>query len=218
MKQDKEKLALLLLTGFAPPALLLTWRVDACAIGFWGSRPKITISRPMLAPKASPACSITRVAVGAKFGVMLVVLEGEQFEVATFRAEPVMRTAGVRRRFGSALCEEDVKRRDFTIGGMYLDPDTGRIIDLVGGMRDLRARRHTRDRRPELRFAEDHLRMLRAVRFAARLNFTIDPATWCGNPAQRSENCPDTRGANRRRSHDDHDSRWSRAGIGSAGR
>src|SRR5205085_9415125 len=79
-------------------------------------------------------------------------------------------------RFGSL--EEDVKRRDFTIGGMYLDPQTGRVIDLVGGMRDLRRGVIRSIGDPELRFAEDHLRMLRAIRFAARLNFSIDQATW----------------------------------------
>jgi poly(A) polymerase len=117
-------------------------------------------------------------AVGAKFGVMLVVLDGEQFEVATFRAESDYkdgrRPSSV--RFGSL--QEDVKRRDFTIGGMYLDPQTGRVIDLVGGMRDLRGGVIRAIGDPELRFAEDHLRVLRAIRFAARLNFSIDQATW----------------------------------------
>jgi poly(A) polymerase len=119
-------------------------------------------------------------AVGAKFGVMLVVLDGDQFEVATFRAEAAYhdgrRPSAV--RFGTL--EEDVKRRDFTIGGMYLDPATGQIIDLVGGMRDLRAGVIRAIGDADARFAEDHLRMLRAVRFAARLNFSIDPATWSG--------------------------------------
>jgi poly(A) polymerase len=119
-------------------------------------------------------------AVGAKFGVMLVLLDGAQFEVATFRAESGYadgrRPSAV--RFGTL--EEDVKRRDFTIGGMYLDAATGRIIDLVDGMRDLRAGVIRAIGDADQRFAEDHLRMLRAIRFAARLNFTIDPATWCG--------------------------------------
>ncbi|MGH7932579.1 MAG: CCA tRNA nucleotidyltransferase, partial [Candidatus Binataceae bacterium] len=74
--------------------------------------------------------------------------------------------------------EEDVARRDFTIGGMYFDPETNRIIDLVGGLRDLRAGVIRAIGNVDERFAEDHLRMLRAVRFAARLNFSIDPATW----------------------------------------
>ena len=120
------------------------------------------------------------VAIGAKFGVMLVLLDGEQFEVATFRADSSYldgrHPSAV--RFGTL--EEDAKRRDFTIGGMYLDPETGNIIDLVGGVRDLRAGVIRAIGDPELRFGEDHLRMLRAIRFAARLNFTVDPATWSG--------------------------------------
>ncbi len=126
-------------------------------------------------------------AVGAKFGVMLVVVGGEQFEVATFRAEAGYadgrRPSAV--RFGSL--EEDAKRRDFTIGGMYLDPQTGRIIDLVGGIRDLRAGVIRAIGDADLRFAEDHLRMLRAIRFAARLNFSIDRTTWVGIQASAAK-------------------------------
>ncbi|HVC44104.1 MAG TPA: CCA tRNA nucleotidyltransferase [Candidatus Binataceae bacterium] len=118
------------------------------------------------------------VAVGARFGVIMVVLGDHHFEVATFRAD-----AGYRDgrhpdavRFGTI--EDDVQRRDFTIGGMYFDPSSGRVIDLVGGLRDLRAGVIRAIGDVGLRFAEDHLRMLRAVRFAARLDFAIEPATW----------------------------------------
>ena len=76
-------------------------------------------------------------------------------------------------RFGTI--EEDARRRDFTIGGMFLDPLNGRVIDLVGGMSDLRAGLIRAIGNPYERFDEDRLRMLRAVRFAARLNFAIDP-------------------------------------------
>src|SRR3984893_12092584 len=79
------------------------------------------------------------VAVGAKFGVIMVIIDGDPFEVATFRADaPYVdgrRPSSV--RFGTI--EEDARRRDFTIGGMYFDPSSGRIMGLVGGMRDLRA-------------------------------------------------------------------------------
>ena len=115
------------------------------------------------------------VAVGARFGVIMVVLGDHHFEVATFRAD-----AGYRDgrhpdavRFGTI--EDDVQRRDFTIGGMYFDPSSGRVIDLVGGLRDLRAGVIRAIGDVGLRFAEDHLRMLRAVRFAARLDFAIEP-------------------------------------------
>ncbi|HUA33356.1 MAG TPA: HDIG domain-containing protein [Candidatus Binataceae bacterium] len=118
------------------------------------------------------------VAVGAKFGVIAVLLDDEQYEVATFRADAEYidgrRPSSV--RFGTI--EEDAIRRDFTIGGMYYDPMEDRLIDLVGGMRDLRAGIVRAIGNPYDRFEEDHLRILRAARFAARLDFVIDPATW----------------------------------------
>ena len=118
------------------------------------------------------------VAVGAKFGVILVVSGSDEFEVATFRADAHYvdgrRPSSV--RFGTI--EEDAARRDFTINGMFFDPEKERVIDLVGGMRDLRAGIIRAIGDPRERFSEDRLRMLRAVRLAARLNFTIEPATW----------------------------------------
>jgi len=118
------------------------------------------------------------IAVGARFGVIIVMVDGDHFEVATFRADAEYhdgrRPSSV--RFGTI--EDDVRRRDFTIGGMYFDPVTGRVIDLVGGMRDLRAGLIRAIGDVYERFEEDHLRMLRALRFAARLGFAIDPATW----------------------------------------
>jgi len=118
------------------------------------------------------------VAVGAKFGVIAVIVGDDQFEVATFRADAAYldgrRPSAV--RFGAI--EEDAIRRDFTIGGMFYDPIADQLIDLVGGKRDLRAGTIRAIGNPDERFEEDHLRILRAIRFAARLNFTIDPATW----------------------------------------
>ena len=118
------------------------------------------------------------VAVGARFGVIVVIIDGDSFEVATFRADaPYLdgrRPSAV--RFGTI--EEDAMRRDFTIGGMYFDLETGRVIDLVGGARDLRAGIIRAIGNVYERFEEDRLRILRAVRFAARLGFAIDPATW----------------------------------------
>ncbi|HUY27261.1 MAG TPA: CCA tRNA nucleotidyltransferase [Candidatus Binataceae bacterium] len=118
------------------------------------------------------------VAVGARFGSVAVILEGAQFEVTTFRADAEYfdgrRPSAV--RFGTI--EEDAKRRDFTIGGMFLDPENDRLIDLVGGMRDLRAGIVRAIGNPAERFAEDRLRILRAARFAARFDFAIDAATW----------------------------------------
>jgi len=118
------------------------------------------------------------VAIGAAFGVIMVVIDGDPFEVTTFRADaPYLdgrRPSSV--RFGTI--EEDAQRRDFTIGGMFYDPIEDRLIDLVGGMRDLRAGIIRAIGNPYDRFTEDHLRILRAARFAARLDFAIDAATW----------------------------------------
>ena len=118
------------------------------------------------------------VAVGATFGVIEVMTGDDHFQVATFRADAEYldgrRPSAV--RFGAI--EEDAIRRDFTIGGMFYDPIADRLIDLVGGMRDLRAGVVRAIGNPDERFEEDHLRILRAIRFAARLNFTIEPATW----------------------------------------
>jgi poly(A) polymerase len=143
-------------------------------------------------------------AVGAHFGVVLVADEAEPgqpeaashkpTEVATFRSDGAYsdgrRPDEVRYTLSA---EEDVERRDFTINGLLLDPLRGgvpleklladpeqlqaNVIDHVGGLADLRAGIVRAIGRPERRFEEDHLRLLRAVRFAARFGFTIEPAT-----------------------------------------
>lgn len=117
------------------------------------------------------------VPVGAQFGVILVMLGGEPIEVATFRsdAEYADGRRPVSVRFSSP--EEDAQRRDFTINGMFLDPVTDALIDYVGGQQDLRAGIIRGIGDPHARIAEDRLRMLRAVRFAARLGFVIEPQT-----------------------------------------
>ena len=116
--------------------------------------------------------------VGAQFGVILVLIGGQPFEVASFRHDgPYLdgrRPSEV--RFGSL--REDVRRRDFTINGMVYDPLTDRVIDLVEGRRDLDLRRIRAIGDAEVRFQEDRLRMIRAVRFAASLNFVIEDATF----------------------------------------
>src|SRR5205807_10331397 len=117
-------------------------------------------------------------AVGAHFGVIVVVENGFQFEVATFRSDDVYvdgrRPVSV--RFSSP--EEDAKRRDFTINGMFLDPVADEVIDFVGGRTDLDAKLVRAIGDPAARFAEDRLRMLRAVRFATVLDYKIDNPTW----------------------------------------
>ncbi|HWF06843.1 MAG TPA: CCA tRNA nucleotidyltransferase [Bryobacteraceae bacterium] len=117
--------------------------------------------------------------VGAHFGVVLV-REGEnQVEVATFRSDLEYRDG--RHPEGVAFetdPKQDVLRRDFTINALLLDPLSGEVLDFVDGRADLAARRIRAIGDPERRFREDHLRLLRAVRFAARLGFEIEPATF----------------------------------------
>jgi poly(A) polymerase len=115
--------------------------------------------------------------VGAQFGVMIVIVAGQPFEVATFRHDgPYLDgRRPIQVRYGSL--REDILRRDFTINGMVFDPLEDRVIDLVGGRNDLAQRtiRAIGDARE--RFTEDRLRMIRAVRFAAALDFTMEEKT-----------------------------------------
>ena len=115
--------------------------------------------------------------VGAKFGVMLIRRRGVEVEVATFRVEGAYSDGRHpdEVRFGSE--SEDAARRDFTINGLFFDPVAEKVIDHVAGQVDLAARVIRTIGDPHRRFGEDHLRMLRAVRFAARLGFTIEPPT-----------------------------------------
>ncbi len=120
-------------------------------------------------------------AVGAQFGVVLVPsgdAGGNTVEVATFRSD-IGYSDGRHPdqvRF-SKSAQEDVERRDFTINGLLLDPINHEVLDFVGGRKDLDAGIIRTIGQPELRFAEDKLRMLRAVRFAARFGYTVELAT-----------------------------------------
>jgi poly(A) polymerase len=117
------------------------------------------------------------VPVGAQFGVMLVVVDGEPFEVATFRHDgPYLDGRHPSEvRYGSL--RDDILRRDFTINGMVYDPIEDRVIDLVEGKKDLERRSIRAIGEARERFEEDRLRMVRAVRFAASLDFTIEEKT-----------------------------------------
>jgi putative nucleotidyltransferase with HDIG domain len=135
-----------------------------------------------IATSATPA-EVTRVfpgsnEVGAHFGVVIAKQHGTAVEIATFRTDGSYkdgrRPEGV--TFSTPL--EDAQRRDFTINGLFEDPETGEVIDFVGGQADLTAGVLRAIGNPSDRFAEDSLRLLRAVRFAATLGFEIEPATW----------------------------------------
>jgi len=117
--------------------------------------------------------------VGARFGVILVVANGSQVEVATFRSDVGYSDGRHPDRVEySNSPQEDVRRRDFTINGLMMDVQTQQILDFVGGREDLQERIVRAIGEPDLRFREDRLRMVRAVRFAARFGYVIEPATF----------------------------------------
>jgi poly(A) polymerase len=122
--------------------------------------------------------------IGRRFRLAHVFFrDGKIIEVATFRANPIDVADDVPTDadllitrdnvFGTA--EEDARRRDFTVNGLFYDPFRGEVIDYVGGRADLEAHRISTIGDPEIRMREDPVRALRAVRFAARLGFTIEP-------------------------------------------
>ena len=118
------------------------------------------------------------IAVGRKFGVMVVVEGGRQFQVATFRAEGDYRDGRHPERVAFGDAEADARRRDFTVNALFYDPARKQLHDWVGGEADLRARIIRTVGSPTERFAEDHLRLLRAVRLAAQLDFRIEAGTF----------------------------------------
>jgi poly(A) polymerase len=116
-------------------------------------------------------------AVGAAFGVILVRHKKSVVEVATFRTDGRYLDGRRPEAVTFTNAEEDAKRRDFTINGMFLDPIENKVIDYVGGQRDLRNKWLRAIGNPDERFEEDHLRLLRAVRFAARFGLEIKGET-----------------------------------------
>lgn len=134
-----------------------------------------------IATSARPeeVCSLfsRTIPVGLSFGVVLVIEGGQKYEVATFRTENSYLDGRRPSHVAFAKAEEDIRRRDFTINGLLFDSGAGYIIDYVGGCMDIEQRIVRTIGDPELRFAEDHLRMLRAVRFAANLGYDISSDT-----------------------------------------
>lgn len=117
--------------------------------------------------------------VGAQFGVVIVTREGQQVEVATFRSDLGYSDGRHpdRVEFASKP-EQDAARRDFTINGLFLDPLANQVLDFVGGEKDIRDRIIRAIGEPKARFTEDKLRLARAVRFAARFGYRIEPFTF----------------------------------------
>lgn len=116
-------------------------------------------------------------AVGAKFGVIMVMADGHPYEVATFRSDDVYEDGRRPTSVHFSSAREDVFRRDFTINGLLMDPETHQIIDYVDGLADIDRKVLRTIGDPAVRFNEDYLRMLRAIRFAANLDYAMDPAT-----------------------------------------
>jgi len=128
--------------------------------------------------------------VGAKFGVIVVLNDGRQVEVATFRTETGYIDGRHPGKVAFTNVAEDASRRDFTINGMFFDPLNERIIDYVNGTGDLKSRIIRTIGAASERFNEDYLRMLRAVRFSTQLKFEIEPQTWqsiCSNAKKITE-------------------------------
>jgi poly(A) polymerase len=116
--------------------------------------------------------------VGAKFGVIIVLLDGKEVEVATFRSEEDYTDGRHPGKVTFVSAAQDASRRDFTINGMFYDPIEKKVIDHVDGRADLKKRIIRTIGRPQDRFGEDYLRILRAVRFATQLGFKIEPKTF----------------------------------------
>ena len=128
------------------------------------------------------------VGVGAQFGVVLVPRDGNKVEVATFRCDVGYSDGRHPDQVVYARTpQEDVWRRDFTINGLLMKHDSGEVLDYVGGRADLSAGIIRAIGEPERRFTEDKLRMLRAVRFAARFRYSIDPDTFAAIKKHASE-------------------------------
>ena len=122
--------------------------------------------------------------VGAQFGVVIVSHEGHRYEVSTFRSEGPYLDGRRPSHVEFTDARLDVLRRDFTINGLLHNPLSGETLDHVGGRDDIAARRVRTIGDPEQRFAEDRLRMLRAIRLAAELEFEVEPATFAAIRAQ----------------------------------
>ena len=116
--------------------------------------------------------------VGAHFGVVIAKEHGTAVEIATFRTDGSYKDGRRPETVTFSTPEEDAKRRDFTINGLFEDPESGEVIDFTGGRADLDAGILRAIGNPADRFAEDALRLLRAIRFATTLGFEIEPETW----------------------------------------
>lgn len=142
-----------------------------------------TSARPEEVQKLFPRT----VAVGAHFGVVVVLEGGMEFQVATFRSDGAYRDGRHPESVTFTDAEGDARRRDFTVNGLFFDPVDRRVLDYVNGESDLRAGILRCIGDPEARFSEDKLRLLRCVRFAASLGFRIEEKTFAALLAKAPE-------------------------------
>ncbi len=167
-----------------------SWLVGGCVRDHLLGQDPATMAEFDIATAARPddVARVFRrtVAVGRAFGVMRVGVTRDQWvEVATFRTERDYQDGRHPSEVRFATAEEDVRRRDFTVNGLLWDPITGEVRDHVGGREDLERRRIRAIGDPDERLAEDALRLLRAVRFAAMDGFDLDPGTEAAVHRQR---------------------------------
>jgi tRNA nucleotidyltransferase (CCA-adding enzyme) len=127
--------------------------------------------------KLFAAKGYTVVPIGRDHGTMAVVINSVNYEITTFRHDFDQDGRHARVEYATTL-EEDLRRRDFTINALALDLETGRVIDLFNGIADLQANLVRAIGDPDIRFAEDHLRLLRGIRFACKMQGRIEEKTW----------------------------------------
>src|SRR3990167_979363 len=128
-------------------------------------------------PETIQALFSHTVPIGIAFGIVLVIIDGHQYEVATFRQDLDYHDGRRPSRIIFATAQDDAHRRDFTINGMFYDPKKDEILDYVNGRADLEAGIIRAIGNPHERIKEDRLRMIRALRLACRFRFTIEPNT-----------------------------------------
>lgn len=175
MNHDKNALTII---STLSAAGFEAYLVGGCVRDFlMGIKPKDFDIATSATPEEVESLFSKTVAVGKDFGVILVVIEGKEYEVATFRNESYYPDGRRPEKIVFSTVKEDVARRDFTINALLYDPQKDMILDFVGGEDDIKAGIIRTVGDPQVRFYEDHLRLLRAVRFAARTGFGIEQDT-----------------------------------------
>ncbi|MFP5519501.1 MAG: CCA tRNA nucleotidyltransferase [Bdellovibrionia bacterium] len=143
-----------------------------------GRRPNDLDVATNATPEAIEKLFPKTVAVGKQFGVMRVLIEGADIEVATFRKDGNYEDGRRPEYVVYSSAEEDAQRRDFTINALFYDIHSQQVIDYVGGVADLKKRILRTVGAPEARFKEDKLRILRAIRFVSQIGFSLDAETY----------------------------------------